>query len=62
MHAIPSQDPSSDHASTTAQRGSTGAGAPPRHQHPRRDDFDEEKENRMKQDLLGIGSQFETKK
>ncbi|KAL2278084.1 hypothetical protein FJTKL_14912 [Diaporthe vaccinii] len=56
------QDPSSHHASTTAQQGSTGAGAPPRGQHPRRDECDEKKEHRVKQDLLGIGFQFETKK
>lgn len=64
IHATLSQD-SGDHASTTAQQGSDGTQTPPQGQlqghYPRRDDLDEKKEDRMKQDLLGIGSQFETK-
>lgn len=67
MYDTLSQGSSSDHASTTAQQGSTGtrsslngsSNGQPSH---RVDQCDERKEDRMKHDLLGIGSQFESKK
>ncbi|KAG6365699.1 hypothetical protein INS49_007310 [Diaporthe citri] len=60
------QGSSSDHASTTTQQGSTGRRTPPQghsqRQPPRRAEYrDEKREDRMKHDLLGFGSQFETK-
>lgn len=54
---------SSDQGTTHAQKGSTGRKTPPRGQYPRsKEQRDETKGDRMKHDLLGIGSQFETKK
>lgn len=56
-----------DHASTTAQQGSAGTRGPPKDhaqgKQPRRVEHrDENKEDCMKHDLLGIGSQFEGQK
>ncbi|KAL2280847.1 hypothetical protein FJTKL_12163 [Diaporthe vaccinii] len=60
------QGSSSDHASTTAQQGSTGTRTPQGHsqrQPPCRAEYrDEKRKDRMKHDLLGIGSQFDTNK
>lgn len=61
------QGSSSDQGSTTAQQGSTGTRSPPQGyvpgQQPRQDEYrGEKKEDRMKHDLLGIGSQFESQK
>lgn len=62
-HESLSQGSSSDHGTTNAQKGSNGRQTPPPGQYPRsREQRDETKEDRMKHDLLGIGSQFETKK
>lgn len=52
----------SDHASTTAQQGSTGTRTPPQGKSPRTVETREEKGDRMRHDLLGIGSHFENKK
>lgn len=67
MYATLSQGYSSDHASTIAQQGSTGTGTPPKGysqgQQPRRIEYrDEKKGDRIKHDLLGIGSQFGSNK
>lgn len=64
-HSNLSQGSSSEQGSTTAQQGSIGTRSP-RHgyaqgQHSRGDGCSDEKEDRMKHDLLGIGSQFESK-
>jgi hypothetical protein len=66
MHAILSQGSStnSNHASTAAQKGSTGTQSPPQGhsqgQHPRR--VKHHDHHHMEHNLLGIGSQFEIKK
>lgn len=53
----------SDHASTSVHQGSTGTRCPALDQAPRRvEDGFENKGDRMKTDLLGIGSQFEIRK
>lgn len=63
IHDTLSQDPSSDHASTAVQQGSTGTRTPPQGQHPLRAEYHgEKKEDRMKHDLLGMGSQFGSNK
>lgn len=67
MYATLSQGYSSDHGSTTTQQGSTGTGTSlqghSQGQHPRMVEYrDENKGDRVKHDLLGIGSQFESNK
>ncbi|KAJ0107675.1 hypothetical protein J7T55_010281 [Diaporthe amygdali] len=60
--ANPSHTYTNDHASTTAQHGSTGTRARPKGQKPRVDhEYNGNKEERMKNDLIGIGAHFEGK-
>lgn len=62
-HITLSQDSSSNRAGTAAQGGSIGIGTHPCRQHPHSDGHDGLKEqDRMKHDLLGIGSQFGSNK
>lgn len=67
IYVILSQDSSmgSGYASTTAEQGSTSTQTPLNVYYPREEGkhhHSEKKEDRMKHDLLGIGSQFESKK